>query len=187
MHELIRPALQQIRADYSFVKTIKDACACLDNAGKLDAIICDIELGGSSGLDFVEEVRGARKITNIPIIILSQHTDKATLDKAMAVGADDYIIKPFTLQRVVEAINLWTGISSSAMILDGLSRDQARLARLTMATMGRSMEAAKVGEALPFQMMRDNCLSILQAGYDSDILSVLSGLKDKYIDISCTA
>ena len=117
----------------------------LDQIGEVngyDAIICDIELGGSSGLDFVEEVRGARKITNIPIIILSQHTDKATLDKAMAVGADDYIIKPFTLQRVVEAINLWTGISSSAMILDGLSRDQARLARLTMATMGRSMEAA---------------------------------------------
>ena len=107
MHELIRPALQQIRADYSFVKTIKDACACLDNAGKLDAIICDIELGGSSGLDFVEEVRGARKITNIPIIILSQHTDKATLDKAMAVGADDYIIKPFNkfiLKRKLENI-----------------------------------------------------------------------------------
>ena len=59
------------------------------------------------------------------------------------------------------------------------NRDQKRAGAPSVS----SRRLTKVGEALPFQMMRDNCLSILQAGYDSDILSVLSGLKDKYIDI----
>ena len=183
MHELIRPALQETDSGYYFVRTVKDACDKLDSSRCIAMILCDIDLGGSSGFDFVEEVRERRKIANIPIVMLSQYDDRATVERALAAGADDYIIKPFKLQRIMEAIKLWVGLSDSSMVYEGLSREQARLARLTMATMGRSVQAAKAGEPLPFQQMRDNCLAILQAGHDADILSVLSGLKDKNVDI----
>ncbi|MEI6560418.1 MAG: HD domain-containing protein [Rhodospirillaceae bacterium] len=54
---------------------------------------------------------------------------------------------------------------------------------MTMSTMGRSMAAARTGEDLPYQLMRDNCLSILQAGNDPGIVAALSQLKQKDVDI----
>ena len=55
--------------------------------------------------------------------------------------------------------------------------------RLTMATMGRSMAAARAGEEIPYQAIRDNCLAILQGGNDAAIVGILGQLKQKNLDI----
>ncbi|MEI7608700.1 MAG: response regulator [Rhodospirillaceae bacterium] len=182
MHELVRPAFQALGCQYRLVTTIEDG---LEFCGSelVSANVCDIQIGSTSGLDFVDSVRSMRRTANVPIIMLSQYADQATIDRAMACGADDYIIKPFKLRRVADALRQWLTMGECTFASSDLSREQARLVRMTMSTMGRSMATARTGEELPYQLMRDNCLSILQAGNDPSIVAALSNLKNKDIAV----
>ena len=180
--DLLRPAFQTLGRAYKFFTTPQDALDDL-GAGDIGLILCDIRLGNASGLDFIEEVRGKPDFAHIPIVVLSQYSDRETVDRAMACGADDYIVKPFKIKRIVDALASWLALEDTALRFEGQTREQARLARLTMATMGRSMAAARDGEQIPYQMMRQNCLSILQGGNDATIVKMLSQIKQKNVDI----
>jgi DNA-binding response OmpR family regulator len=82
----------------------------LFNQGKIDAIILDIMLPKLNGMEVCEKIR---KISSVPVIMLTakgQTTDKI---EGLQLGADDYIVKPFdpneliarlqaVLRRVVE-------------------------------------------------------------------------------------
>lgn len=58
-------------------------------------VIVDIEIGSTSGLDLVRELRARGDAPAAPILMLSGHADAATRDAAFDAGADDYMLKPF--------------------------------------------------------------------------------------------
>lgn len=71
-----------------------------------DLIILDIMLPEMNGFDVCKNVR---LLSNIPIIILSAKKDEFDKVKGLKIGADDYMVKPFSLleleARVENAIN----------------------------------------------------------------------------------
>jgi len=78
--------------------------AALKNADFLlaDFLLLDIMLPGISGIALAEELR-LRNIF-IPIIFMTALEDKETVEKAMSLGAIDYIIKPFQLDLLIRKI-----------------------------------------------------------------------------------
>lgn len=69
-----------------------------------DLILCDIMLGEVSGFDVLERVRANAATSSTPFIIMSAKDDRASMRQGMALGADDYITKPFTSGELVKAI-----------------------------------------------------------------------------------
>ena len=66
---------------------------CLIQQGKpFDIILCDIMLPGMDGISFCEQVR--RQI-RIPIIFTSCLDDDDTIVRALGMGGDDYLVKPY--------------------------------------------------------------------------------------------
>jgi two-component system KDP operon response regulator KdpE len=63
-----------------------------------DMIILDISLGSEP--DGVEVCRRVREWTNTPIIMLSVANEEKTKVKALALGADDYLTKPFGMEEL---------------------------------------------------------------------------------------
>lgn len=61
---------------------------------KFDLALIDISLGDGSGLDLYEIFK---EYKDIPIIFLTANDEETTIVKALDMGADDYITKPFTL------------------------------------------------------------------------------------------
>lgn len=59
-----------------------------------DLILLDINLPDGSGLDFLQELRG---ISAVPVIILTAKDMETDVVTGLALGADDYITKPFSL------------------------------------------------------------------------------------------
>lgn len=57
--------------------------------------VIDVEIGSTSGLDLVSEVRGDARHEHVSILVLSGRSDPATRDAAFQAGADDYMLKPF--------------------------------------------------------------------------------------------
>lgn len=64
-----------------------------------DLVLCDINLPGSSGFDFLKSIRagGNQK----PFIALTARNDKLDITLGLREGADDYIVKPFGIEELV--------------------------------------------------------------------------------------
>ena len=69
-----------------------------------DLILCDIMLGEINGFDVLQAVRQNAATTSTPFIIISAKDDRTSMRQGMALGADDYITKPFTSSELVKAI-----------------------------------------------------------------------------------
>jgi DNA-binding response OmpR family regulator len=56
-------------------------------------IILDLELKDGTGIDVLREIR---RICDVPVLILSVKTDEMSRIRGLELGADDYIVKPFS-------------------------------------------------------------------------------------------
>ncbi|WPE23690.1 response regulator transcription factor [Shinella zoogloeoides] len=67
-----------------------------------DFIVLDLGLPDMPGHDLLARWRGEG--VDLPIIILSSRTDEAGIVKALELGADDYVAKPFGMNELVARI-----------------------------------------------------------------------------------
>lgn len=70
-----------------------------------DLILLDIEMPKLNGLETCKKLREEESIRNIPIFILSSKGHMDDLEKAFEVGADNYIIKPFSADKLEATIS----------------------------------------------------------------------------------
>ncbi|WP_304525863.1 response regulator transcription factor [Halomonas sp. I5-271120] len=69
-----------------------------------DLVLLDISLPGISGFDVLEQLRANPTLTRLPIIMLTAHGREVEREKGLALGADDYITKPFSTQALVDKV-----------------------------------------------------------------------------------
>ncbi|MCE8002308.1 response regulator transcription factor [Billgrantia ethanolica] len=69
-----------------------------------DLILLDISLPGISGFDVLEQLRQDSRHARLPIIMLTAHGREVEREKGLALGADDYVTKPFSTQALVEKV-----------------------------------------------------------------------------------
>lgn len=70
---------------------------------EVDLVISDLVMPNMNGLELMEELRKAGK--EIPTILMTFHGSEETAVNAFRLGARDYIIKPFTVEEMTEAID----------------------------------------------------------------------------------
>lgn len=71
-----------------------------------DLVISDIVLPGASGLELKRKLNKDPLVSTIPFIFLSAMSDIKDVRKGMELGADDYVIKPFTNEELLKSIRL---------------------------------------------------------------------------------
>ena len=77
-----------------------EAKLCLDMFD-FHLLILDLMLPGMTGEEIIEEVR---KKKNMPIIVISAKTSPEDKVKALRLGADDFVTKPFNTLEVVARV-----------------------------------------------------------------------------------
>jgi CheY-like chemotaxis protein len=77
-----------------------DALLLYDQRGA-DLLITNHDMPGLSGLSLVEMLRVLRKAT-LPIIMVS--ADSSLQQRAFALGMNEFLVKPFTLEQLVQAL-----------------------------------------------------------------------------------
>jgi cyclic di-GMP phosphodiesterase len=92
-----------VRAGYrcATVASAEEASARLDRA-PFDLLLCDVQLPGESGIDFVE--RALARDPRMAALMVSGLNDVALADRAIAIGAFGYVVKPFTSNDVLIAV-----------------------------------------------------------------------------------
>ena len=74
------------------------AAQALLAGGHPDLLILDINMPEVNGLDMLEFVRRRKEWKNLPVIMLSSEAADVTVDKALEMGADGYVMKPVTIE-----------------------------------------------------------------------------------------
>ncbi|MCC3274625.1 MULTISPECIES: response regulator [unclassified Arthrobacter] len=66
-----------------------------------DLLVLDLGMPGLSGMDVIEAVRGW---SAVPILVVSGRVDPADKVRALDLGADDYVTKPFSTEELLARI-----------------------------------------------------------------------------------
>ena len=66
-----------------------------------DLIILDLMLPGASGYDVLQELRRKAETKDVGVILLTARKDEADRVRGLALGADDYVVKPFSPKELV--------------------------------------------------------------------------------------
>jgi len=66
-----------------------------------DLILLDLMLPGLSGLDVCRALKGAEATASIPIIMLTAKGEEEDIVAGFNAGADDYIVKPFSMRELM--------------------------------------------------------------------------------------
>jgi DNA-binding NtrC family response regulator len=101
----MRRLLELQLGDEGFMaQTAPDAETGLEMLNKqpYDLVVTDFKLPGMSGLEFLQSVR--RSDGNVPVIVMTAYGTVESAVEAMKAGANDYVLKPFSLAELVLVI-----------------------------------------------------------------------------------
>ncbi len=91
------------------VLTFDDARDALDEMHdglRPDVIVSDINMPAVDGYEFYRRVREIPELRGVPFLFLTALGDRASMRKGMALGADDYLTKPFQRQELIDAVEV---------------------------------------------------------------------------------
>src|SRR3989440_9089050 len=97
--------LAQLKARNFQVQAVRDGAQAIDLAAIFEPqlILLDLSLPTLDGLTFL---RRLREWSSTPVIVLSAHDEEPVKIKALDVGADDYLTKPFSLNELLARVRV---------------------------------------------------------------------------------
>ncbi len=72
---------------------------------KPDLVFTDLMMPIKDGYEVCKEIRADEHLKDIILIILTARGQETDVEKGLAAGADDYVMKPFDPPKVVERVN----------------------------------------------------------------------------------
>ena len=104
----IRKVTQRMLARNQFgvmlAKDGVDAVAQLQDA-KPDLMLLDIEMPRMDGYELAQHIRNDERLRDIPIIMITSRTGEKHRQRAMAIGVNKYLGKPYQESDLLENIN----------------------------------------------------------------------------------
>jgi two-component system chemotaxis response regulator CheY len=77
-----------------------------EHADKLSLALVDWNMPVMDGYEFVSAVRQDPAHTNLKLVMVTTETEPARMVKALMAGVDEFVMKPFTTDILVEKLKL---------------------------------------------------------------------------------
>ncbi len=106
-HPLFREGIKRMLSETSDIVVADEASNGQEvfkivEKNDFDVIMLDISMPGRSGLDIIKQLKCDRP--DLPILILSMHSEEEYAERALKAGAAGYLVKKTTPDEVVAAI-----------------------------------------------------------------------------------
>ena len=72
--------------------------------GPVSLVVCDLNLPRIDGLEFLSEVKKNPVYASVPFIVYTSSAYPSDIQRAYALGANSYIVKPMTLETMVSQL-----------------------------------------------------------------------------------
>jgi FixJ family two-component response regulator len=103
--ESVRDALESLLKSAGFKAEAFASATEFLNSGHLPGLACmilDVRMPGMSGIELQDRLIASRD--GVPIIFISAHADEEARARALASGAIAFLVKPFSDEALLEAI-----------------------------------------------------------------------------------
>ena len=88
-------------------KNGKEGLTCLNDNPDIHLVLMDIMMPEMDGYTAIEEIRKQDRFKNLPIIALTAKAMKGDRAKCIEAGANDYLAKPFDIDRLFSMLRVW--------------------------------------------------------------------------------
>ncbi len=94
-----------------------------------DLLLLDWMLPGLSGIELCRRLRQRKETAALPIIMLTARGEESERVRGLAVGADDYVVKPFSVPELMARVRALLRRASPGRIAEELSAGDLRIDR----------------------------------------------------------
>jgi two-component system chemotaxis response regulator CheY len=83
-----------------------EALAVIASGSIPDVVLVDWNMPVMDGLTFIKEVRARDDLRDITIVMVTTESEQGQIVRALAAGAHEYVLKPFTDEVIAEKLAL---------------------------------------------------------------------------------
>lgn len=146
-------------------------------------IVTDVRMGGINGLELLKTIK-ARGLAAMPVIVMTGHGDIPLAVEAMRAGAVDFLEKPFSEERLLEALRLARASAAENAVR---ADERAEAVRRCATLSGRERDvlegllAGRPNKTIAFdlgisartvEIYRANLMTKMQAGSLSELIRI---------------
>ena len=106
-HKIMREGLRSLlekESDMEVVAEAEDGLTAVELAGKLrpDVIVIDLAMPNMGGIEATRKI--CNKYSDVRVVVLSMHSDKRFVSRALKAGAQGYMVKDCAADELIRAI-----------------------------------------------------------------------------------
>ena len=89
------------------VVAVGDGVSALETirAGGVSVAVLDVMMPGMSGLDVLRRIRAEDHDHTVAVVLLTARSQEPDVESGIALGADDYVVKPFSPRELVRRVD----------------------------------------------------------------------------------
>ena len=109
---LAQKMLSPLKLEMSKAVNGQQACEMIRNGYEPDIMILDLMMPIMDGFQVLEEIRSGKcGNKDLPIIILSALNREEDINRAMSLGANDFVTKPIIMNRLINSVKNALGMN----------------------------------------------------------------------------
>lgn len=149
-HAIVREGLKQLFSMVADIEVVAEANGGsevmeLVRQGGVDLLLLDMNMPGISGVDLIERIR--LRAPQLPILILSMHSESQFARRALKAGASGYLTKDNDAETLLGAIRR---TAAGGRVIDAELAEQM------------AFETVLVGQTLPHEQLSDREFNVLR-------------------------
>lgn len=98
--------------EYAFIKKGFEVFIARDGSEALeildreipDIILLDVMMPNVDGYETIKQIKARKQLSDTKVVFLSAKSKGADIDRGLQLGADKYLLKPFSIKKVVTEI-----------------------------------------------------------------------------------
>jgi len=102
--KIIGDTLSKLQANFETANNGAVALEKLKEKNDYDLVVTDINMPVMNGLELIAAIREELKC-DIPVVIMSAHTEPEYIKSAEALGVTNYLLKPFDFIKFINLVN----------------------------------------------------------------------------------
>jgi two-component system, chemotaxis family, chemotaxis protein CheY len=83
-----------------------EALAAMNSGPPPDLILADWNMPEMDGLELLREVRASKRLTAVPVVMVTTEAEIEQMTIALGAGATEYIMKPFTKEILADKLRI---------------------------------------------------------------------------------
>jgi two-component system sensor histidine kinase ChiS len=109
---LAQKMLSPLKLEMNKAVNGQQACEMIRNGYEPDVMILDLMMPIMDGFQVLEEIRSGKcGNKDLPIIILSALNREEDINRAMSLGANDFVTKPIIMNRLINSVKNALGMN----------------------------------------------------------------------------